>query len=80
MLPPASAAPDWRNAVAFCWRKQGAAGFLAPVRKLSRIRLSDLKDIDEQKARINANTLNMSFHIKKSSFSNEDFLINHLVA
>lgn len=56
LLPPASAAPDWRNAVAFRWRKQGAAGFLAPVRKLSRIRLSDLKDIDEQKARINANT------------------------
>lgn len=56
LLPPASAAPDWGCAVAFRWRKQGNAGFLAPVRKLSTIRLGDLKDIDAQKARINANT------------------------
>ena len=56
LLPPASAAPDWRSAVAFRWRKQGNTGFLSPVRRPSTIRLGDLKDIDEQKARINANT------------------------
>lgn len=56
LLPPASAAPDWTGAVAFRWRKQGNAGYLSPIRKLSTIRLSDLQDIDEQKARVNANT------------------------
>ena len=56
LLPPASAAPDWNSAIAFRWRKQANAGYLAPVRKPSSIRLSDLQDIDEQKARIDANT------------------------
>ena len=56
LLPPASAAPDWNSACAFRWRKQANAGYLHPVRKPSDIRLSDLQDIDEQKARIDANT------------------------
>ncbi len=56
LLPPASAAPDWDSAIAFRWRKQGNAGFLSAVRRPSTMRLSDLKDIDEQKARIDANT------------------------
>ena len=56
LLPPASAAPDWDSAIAFRWRKQGNAGYLYPVRKPSPMRLSDLQDIDDQKARIDANT------------------------
>ena len=56
LLPPASAAPDWDSAVAFRWRKQANAGYLHPVRNKSGIRLNDLQDIDEQKARIDANT------------------------
>jgi len=56
LLPPASAAPDWNAALAFRWRKHGHAGYLQPIQRLAQIRLSDLHDIDEQKARIDANT------------------------
>jgi predicted AAA+ superfamily ATPase len=56
LLPPASPVPDWDAAVAFRWRKRGAAGYLQPVPHPSRIRLADLRDIDEQKARADANT------------------------
>ena len=56
LLPPASAAPDWNAAIAFRWRKRGSASYLQPVPRPAPIRLSDLQDIDEQKARIDANT------------------------
>ena len=55
LLPPLSPAPDWDSAVAFRWR-HGTSGFLQAVRRPSPIRLADLCDIDEQKARIVANT------------------------
>jgi predicted AAA+ superfamily ATPase len=56
LLPPASSEPDWQAAVAFRWRKRGAARYLQPLPRLSAIRLADLHDIDDQKARIDANT------------------------
>ena len=56
LLPPPAGAPDWQAAVAFRWRKGGGRGFLQPVRQLHRIRLADLRDVDEQKRRIEANT------------------------
>ena len=56
LLPPASPMPDWHAAVAFRWRKRGTARYLQPVAHPSTIRLNDLHDIDEQKARIDANT------------------------
>ena len=56
LLPPASPLPDWDAAIAFRWRKRGAARYLQPVPHPSNIRLQDLQDIDEQKARIDANT------------------------
>ncbi|MBL8397152.1 MAG: ATP-binding protein [Candidatus Accumulibacter sp.] len=56
LLPPASAAPDWQAASAFRWRTRRGAGYLQPLVRLAEIRLSDLQDIDEQKARIDANT------------------------
>ncbi|MEI7432557.1 MAG: ATP-binding protein [Betaproteobacteria bacterium] len=56
LLPPASKAPDWNSATAFRWRKQGHSGFLQAVVRPSTMRLDDLQDIDEQKARIDANT------------------------
>ena len=56
LLPPASPLPDWDAAIAFRWRKRGAARYLQPVPHPSHIRLQDLQDIDEQKARIDANT------------------------
>ena len=56
LLPPASPLPDWSAAVAFRWRRRGAARYLQPLPRLSEIRLADLRDIDDQKARIDANT------------------------
>ncbi|MFZ4535018.1 ATP-binding protein [Propionivibrio sp.] len=56
LLPPASPAPDWNAAIAFRWRKRGNVGYLQPITRPSMIRLKDLHDIDDQKARIDANT------------------------
>ena len=56
LLPPASPAPDWNAATAFRWRKRGGVGFLQAIAQPATIRLADLQDIDEQKARIVANT------------------------
>lgn len=56
LLPPASRTPDWRTANAFRWRKMRGVGYLQTLPKLPLIRLADLHDIDEQKARIDANT------------------------
>jgi hypothetical protein len=56
LLPPASPMPDWNRAVAFRWRKRGGAGYLQAVLHPATIRLQDLHDIDDQKARIDANT------------------------
>ena len=56
LLPPLPVEPDWNKAIAFRWRKQGHSGCLQTIRKPSPIRLADLLDIDEQKARIDANT------------------------
>ncbi|MBW7902126.1 MAG: ATP-binding protein [Rhodocyclaceae bacterium] len=56
-LPAPPAAPDWRAAVAFRWRRAGdGRGRLQPVARPHPIRLRDLKDIDDQKARVDANT------------------------
>ena len=56
LLPPASPAPDWCAASAFRWRKRGHSGYLLPIPRLSSITLNDLHDIEDQKARIDANT------------------------
>ncbi|MBI2306073.1 MAG: ATP-binding protein [Rhodocyclales bacterium] len=57
VLPAPPAAPDWQAAVAFRWRKgANGGGWLQPVAKPHPIRLRDLQDIDEQKARVVANT------------------------
>ena len=61
LLPASPAAPDWKAAVAFRWRKgangaNGGRGWLQAVAKPHPIRLADLHDIDDQKARIVANT------------------------
>jgi predicted AAA+ superfamily ATPase len=56
-LPPVAQAPDWRAVMACRWRRTGnAGGCLVPVRNPHPIRLEDLTGIDEQKARIVANT------------------------
>ena len=56
LLPPPTRVPNWASAVAFRWRRQGHGGFLQAIAKPALIRLADLRDIDAQKARIDANT------------------------
>ncbi|MBI5719190.1 MAG: ATP-binding protein [Burkholderiales bacterium] len=56
LLPPAAAEPDWQAAVAFRLRRRGNARVLEPVRHLSPIGLSDLKEIDGQMERLVRNT------------------------
>lgn len=56
LLPPPSPAPDWAAACAFRWRSRRGVGYLQAIRTLPGIRLSDLQDIDDQKARIETNT------------------------
>ena len=56
MLPPPDAGPDWKASTAFRWRKRAGRGHLEPVARPHRIRLQDLRNVDEQKQRIEQNT------------------------
>jgi len=59
LLPPPPPAPDWKASIAFRWRssgRRGTAGSLQPVRHVHRIKLSDLRGIDKQIARVEQNT------------------------
>ena len=56
ILPAPAIKPDWQAGVAFRWRKENGRGYLQPVRHPHGIRLSDLRDIDRQKALVDANT------------------------
>ena len=56
LLPAAAGAPDWKAATAFRWRKRGGRGHLEAIAKPHRIRLRDLRNIEEQKRRIEQNT------------------------
>lgn len=55
-LPQPPSAPDWKASVAFRWRRRGGSGYLQPVAHPHKIRLSDLKGIDEQIALVDQNT------------------------
>jgi predicted AAA+ superfamily ATPase len=59
LLPPPPPATDWKASVAFRWRasgRKGSPGWLQPVRHVHRIRLSDLRGIDAQIAKVEQNT------------------------
>ena len=59
LLPPPPPSTDWKASVAFRWRsagRRGAAGWLQPVRHVHRIKLSDLRGIDAQIAKVEQNT------------------------
>jgi predicted AAA+ superfamily ATPase len=59
ILPAPPRETDWSASVALRWRstgRRGAAGWLQPVRHVHRIRLSDLRGIDKQIARVEQNT------------------------
>ena len=57
LLPRPAAEPDWSAAMAWRWRRRHGQAELQPVRNPHLIRLDDLKDIDEQKTRLERNTL-----------------------
>jgi len=57
LLPPSPQPPDWDSARAFRWRRRDGRGFLQAVTRPHQVRLRDLCDINEQKARIERNTL-----------------------
>jgi len=65
LLPPPAPKTDWKASIAFRWRSSGrrgsaggvaTAGWLQPVTHVHRIRLSDLRGIDPQIARVEQNT------------------------
>lgn len=56
LLPAPASPPDWRASHAFRWRKRGGRGQLVPVVHPHAIALTDLRDIDRQKALIEQNT------------------------
>ena len=57
VLPQPLGAPDWAEAMAWRYRKRASGmGALEPVRHLAAMALSDLKEIDAQKDKIERNT------------------------
>jgi predicted AAA+ superfamily ATPase len=56
LLAPQPTAPDWQTAIAYRWRNQNGRGFLKPVAHPHRIRLADLRGVDEQKKTLERNT------------------------
>jgi uncharacterized protein len=56
-LPQPLQAPDWSAAVAWRYRKRASGhGALEPVQHIAKLALSDLKEIDVQKEKIERNT------------------------
>ena len=57
VLPQPLGAPDWSASTAFRYRKRASGhGRLEPVRHIGHMALSDLKEIDDQKEKIQRNT------------------------
>ena len=57
VLPQPLQAPDWSASVAYRYRKRSSGhGTLEPVRHVARLGLQDLKEIDQQKEKIQRNT------------------------
>jgi len=55
-LPQPLGAPEWGASLAFRYRKRGGHGRLEPVRHVAAIALNDLREIDDQKEKIERNT------------------------
>jgi len=56
VLPHAATPPDWAASTAFRARRRHGALVLEPVRAVSRIALSDLKEVEPQKEKLLRNT------------------------
>jgi len=55
MLPEPAPAPDWERDRAFRWRRGSQHGYLQAVRHPHRLRLTDLRQIERQKAALDLN-------------------------
>ncbi|BEV73496.1 MULTISPECIES: ATP-binding protein [unclassified Paludibacterium] len=55
LLPPAPQAPDW-TAPAFVWRRQGAAGWLAPIHEPHTLLPGQLTHVERQREQLIQNT------------------------
>ena len=56
VLPQPLTAPDWTQAVAWRYRKRASGhGVLEPVRHVANMSLDDLKEIDDQKEKMQRN-------------------------
>ena len=57
VLPQPLSAPDWSASVAYRYRKRSSGhGSLEPVKHIGNMALTDLKEIDDQKEKIQRNT------------------------
>ena len=57
VLPQPLSAPDWSEAIAWRYRKRASGhGVLEPVRHVAAMTLEDLKEIDDQKEKLQRNT------------------------
>ncbi len=57
VLPQPLSAPDWTEAIAWRYRKRASGhGVLEPVRHVAVLSLDDLKEIDDQKEKMQRNT------------------------
>ena len=56
ILPQPLQAPDWHAAHAFRYRQRAGRGLLQPMPQIGKIDLTQLREIDVQKRRIEANT------------------------
>ena len=57
VLPQPLSAPDWTQAIAWRYRKRASGhGVLEPVRHVAAMTLDDLKEIDDQKEKLQRNT------------------------
>ena len=57
VLPQPLTAPDWTDSIAYRYRKRSSGhGSLEPVRHIGAMALGDLKEIDDQKEKIQRNT------------------------
>ncbi len=56
VLPPIPTETDWEESVAFRWRHNGRQGYLQAVPRISKVNLSDLQCIENQKQQLDQNT------------------------
>jgi predicted AAA+ superfamily ATPase len=56
LVPTKPEPPDWKEAIAYRWRRRANGGFLQPVGNPHKIRLSDLQGVSDQKRLVERNT------------------------